>query len=252
MPDAPAGLPKLFRELCAVCGEPTKMRCSACYQAGTPLFFCLQEHQKLVWPSHRFVCGTNSRPFLYPPLSADEVDPSDGKKPQGRDDRLLPTVTGPQNLEKENKQAWLVRTRMEVYFMRKCLQGKDSLPFTELTEWHHACRLEGATMAAFPEITATNRLELLSRFRHHALVLVVLLKRKLTSPKSTPDDWVKRAFELLLGTVNDAVSLTEPHQVHQTRQFSEAIAALVGTVVPIDHEGGFLVGVPGSFEVTAW
>lgn len=33
---------------CCVCGAPSTMRCSACSQAGTDLYFCSTEHQKLV------------------------------------------------------------------------------------------------------------------------------------------------------------------------------------------------------------
>ncbi|BGP39498.1 hypothetical protein JCM10449v2_003449 [Rhodotorula kratochvilovae] len=60
---------------CLVCGEKTKNRCSACQAAGIDLFFCSREHQKLVWPVHKLVCGPGkANPFLWPALSQQEVD----------------------------------------------------------------------------------------------------------------------------------------------------------------------------------
>ncbi|GAA6043792.1 hypothetical protein JCM8097_007709 [Rhodosporidiobolus ruineniae] len=60
---------------CVICGEETKTRCSSCASAGTNfMFFCTQEHQKLVWPYHKEVCGKKGNPFLFPGLSKDEVD----------------------------------------------------------------------------------------------------------------------------------------------------------------------------------
>ncbi|GAA6033067.1 hypothetical protein JCM8097_000129 [Rhodosporidiobolus ruineniae] len=57
---------------CCVCGKETTQRCSACGNAGFDLFFCSEEHQKLVWFAHKLVCGLKSLPFVVPPLSAEE------------------------------------------------------------------------------------------------------------------------------------------------------------------------------------
>ncbi|GAA6010669.1 hypothetical protein JCM10207_007795 [Rhodosporidiobolus poonsookiae] len=59
---------------CLMCGAETTQRCSACAAAELDLFFCSTEHQKLLWPVHRDVCGANSNPFRWPLLSNDEVD----------------------------------------------------------------------------------------------------------------------------------------------------------------------------------
>ncbi|GAA5914374.1 hypothetical protein JCM8208_002828, partial [Rhodotorula glutinis] len=42
---------------CEVCGVETTQRCSSCLEAGIDLFFCGKDHQKLVWPAHKTVCG---------------------------------------------------------------------------------------------------------------------------------------------------------------------------------------------------
>ncbi|GAA6041060.1 hypothetical protein JCM8097_004695 [Rhodosporidiobolus ruineniae] len=55
---------------CLVCGEETTSRCEACRQAGIDLFFCSKEHQKLLWPVHKKVCGPGkASPFMWPDLS---------------------------------------------------------------------------------------------------------------------------------------------------------------------------------------
>ncbi|GAA5928453.1 hypothetical protein JCM10213_005739 [Rhodosporidiobolus nylandii] len=60
---------------CCVCGTMTANRCSACAdQGGFRLFFCSREHQKLIWPSHKRVCGAASNPFLPPALTPDELE----------------------------------------------------------------------------------------------------------------------------------------------------------------------------------
>ncbi|GAA5885675.1 hypothetical protein JCM6882_007522 [Rhodosporidiobolus microsporus] len=56
---------------CCVCGEKTKQRCGACEQHGFDLFFCSREHQKLIWPVHKRVCGKPS--FRHPSLTFSEA-----------------------------------------------------------------------------------------------------------------------------------------------------------------------------------
>ncbi|GAA5888948.1 hypothetical protein JCM6882_009692 [Rhodosporidiobolus microsporus] len=58
---------------CCVCGTSTAQRCSACCEAGFDLFFCSREHQKLVYFTHKKVCGKNAKPFRFPPLSPEEL-----------------------------------------------------------------------------------------------------------------------------------------------------------------------------------
>ncbi|GAA6010655.1 hypothetical protein JCM10207_007787 [Rhodosporidiobolus poonsookiae] len=59
---------------CLMCGAESNQRCSACGAAELDLFFCSTEHQKLLWPVHRDVCGAQSNPFQWPPLSKEEVE----------------------------------------------------------------------------------------------------------------------------------------------------------------------------------
>ncbi|GAA5990815.1 hypothetical protein JCM10908_000030 [Rhodotorula pacifica] len=60
---------------CLVCGTASTLRCSACASKGNiDLFFCSTEHQKLIWPYHRLVCGERSHPFRLPPFSKEEAD----------------------------------------------------------------------------------------------------------------------------------------------------------------------------------
>ncbi|BGO97526.1 hypothetical protein NBRC10513v2_001517 [Rhodotorula toruloides] len=59
---------------CLVCGTETKNRCSACVKAGIDLFFCSPEHQKFVWPVHRYFCGPGkANPWTWPALTPDEA-----------------------------------------------------------------------------------------------------------------------------------------------------------------------------------
>ncbi|GAA5846263.1 hypothetical protein JCM9279_005880 [Rhodotorula babjevae] len=68
MPAEPVAQP------CEVCGVETTQRCSSCLEAGIDLFFCSKDHQKLVWPAHKTVCGPGkAHPFAVTPLSQDEL-----------------------------------------------------------------------------------------------------------------------------------------------------------------------------------
>ncbi|BGP16696.1 hypothetical protein JCM10213v2_004698 [Rhodosporidiobolus nylandii] len=59
-------------EACWVCGKVTANRCSACEAQGMSIFFCSREHQKLIWPVHKLVCGSSSNPIAYPLLTVEE------------------------------------------------------------------------------------------------------------------------------------------------------------------------------------
>ncbi|BGP18443.1 hypothetical protein JCM10213_003176 [Rhodosporidiobolus nylandii] len=58
---------------CCVCGKVTQDRCGACAEADFDLFFCSREHQKLIWPAHKLVCGPLAVPFRWPDLSQAEM-----------------------------------------------------------------------------------------------------------------------------------------------------------------------------------
>ncbi|GAA5851932.1 hypothetical protein JCM5353_006564 [Sporobolomyces roseus] len=60
---------------CVVCGQITSTRCSECSRHGTQwMYFCSKEHQRLIWPAHKRVCGPRSEPFHWPLLSDKEVE----------------------------------------------------------------------------------------------------------------------------------------------------------------------------------
>ncbi|GAA6042600.1 hypothetical protein JCM8097_003151 [Rhodosporidiobolus ruineniae] len=59
---------------CLACGKEAETRCQACGKAGISLFFCSKEHQRLLWPTHKKVCGARSNPFTLPGLTVAEVD----------------------------------------------------------------------------------------------------------------------------------------------------------------------------------
>ncbi|BGP15647.1 hypothetical protein JCM10213v2_003636 [Rhodosporidiobolus nylandii] len=59
---------------CCVCGKETADRCGACAEADFALFFCSREHQKLIWPVHKRVCGPGKcNPFRCPDLTEEEA-----------------------------------------------------------------------------------------------------------------------------------------------------------------------------------
>ncbi|GAA6032964.1 hypothetical protein JCM8097_000071 [Rhodosporidiobolus ruineniae] len=64
---------------CCVCNAKTTQGCAACAKAGFSIFFCSREHQKLVWFAHKPFCGSNSKPFSFPPLSKEEAEQASSK-----------------------------------------------------------------------------------------------------------------------------------------------------------------------------
>ncbi|GAA5851954.1 hypothetical protein JCM5353_004860 [Sporobolomyces roseus] len=60
---------------CLICNKETTRRCSACARHGTMwMYFCSEEHQRLIWSIHKRICGAFSRPFHFPPLTQEEID----------------------------------------------------------------------------------------------------------------------------------------------------------------------------------
>ncbi|GAA6041048.1 hypothetical protein JCM8097_004690 [Rhodosporidiobolus ruineniae] len=59
---------------CLACGEETTVGCGTCRRQGINLFFCSKEHQKLLWPAHKKVCGPGkANPFTWPDLTREEA-----------------------------------------------------------------------------------------------------------------------------------------------------------------------------------
>ncbi|GAA5893917.1 hypothetical protein JCM6882_003127 [Rhodosporidiobolus microsporus] len=55
---------------CAICAAPTSKLCGRCER----VFFCSADHQKLLWPSHKWLCGKDLSTFSFPPLNAVETE----------------------------------------------------------------------------------------------------------------------------------------------------------------------------------
>ncbi|GAA5914389.1 hypothetical protein JCM8208_002833 [Rhodotorula glutinis] len=84
---------------CEVCGVETTQRCSSCLEAGISLFFCGKDHQKLVWPAHKTVCGPGkAHPFAVVPLTEHELSWAlahlDTEEPGAEWTSLLPQLKG--------------------------------------------------------------------------------------------------------------------------------------------------------------
>ncbi|GAA5834087.1 hypothetical protein JCM5353_002061 [Sporobolomyces roseus] len=57
-------------QVCTVCDSTTTQACSGCKLS----YFCSIEHQKLIWPVHRFFCQSEDKTiFGVPPLSESEI-----------------------------------------------------------------------------------------------------------------------------------------------------------------------------------
>lgn len=90
------------------------------------------------------------------------------------------------------------------------------------------------------------------RFRHHAVILVRLLRLKLADPASIPDSWIHRATEHLLSTTNDVVTFSEITDLPKSKQLVQSFCDPISAVVPLRHDSGFSIGIPGTFEMTCW
>ncbi|GAA5884110.1 hypothetical protein JCM16303_005921 [Sporobolomyces ruberrimus] len=63
-----------FSENCIVCGGTRSKRCSACASNGCEwMYFCSIEHQRLIWPAHKRVCGIEAVPFHWPLFTKSEA-----------------------------------------------------------------------------------------------------------------------------------------------------------------------------------
>ncbi|GAA5990913.1 hypothetical protein JCM10908_000079 [Rhodotorula pacifica] len=62
-------------KLCVVCAKAATQRCSECVKAVFSLYVCSKEHQKLIWPFHKHLCGPGKAiPFKHPALADHELD----------------------------------------------------------------------------------------------------------------------------------------------------------------------------------
>ncbi|GAA5895025.1 hypothetical protein JCM8208_000090 [Rhodotorula glutinis] len=60
---------------CCVCTSPATITCERCEREGAGIHFCSLDHQALVWPVHKHVCGRRrANPLRLPDLSNDELD----------------------------------------------------------------------------------------------------------------------------------------------------------------------------------
>ncbi|GAA5893868.1 hypothetical protein JCM6882_003115 [Rhodosporidiobolus microsporus] len=61
---------------CAVCAATTSSRCSAC--KVNLKFFCSREHQKLLWPTHKWLCDKDPSILVLPPFTDSELAAIEG------------------------------------------------------------------------------------------------------------------------------------------------------------------------------
>ncbi|ORY52839.1 hypothetical protein BCR35DRAFT_18748 [Leucosporidium creatinivorum] len=92
---------------CVVCGVATDQRCSRCKQVR----FCSAEHQKLLWPAHKHLCGKST--FTPPPLTEGEVNDasilwSTSHPISGRSLPICPPSTTPEHPRRSCKAAFEV------------------------------------------------------------------------------------------------------------------------------------------------
>ncbi|GAA5837915.1 hypothetical protein JCM9279_004066 [Rhodotorula babjevae] len=60
---------------CCVCASLATITCERCERDGVWIHFCSLDHQALVWPVHKDVCGRRrANPLRLPDLSNDEID----------------------------------------------------------------------------------------------------------------------------------------------------------------------------------
>ncbi|GJN88950.1 hypothetical protein Rhopal_001921-T1 [Rhodotorula paludigena] len=252
-------LPKHYLERCAVCGEPTKNRCSACFQAGMPLFFCSVEHQKLVvidvphltvdpegnpTVDPKIRCKSTPEEFLCGYMGLQRV-------PGCLNEQIIPMLCS--NAYLGRKQVWLELVRTLTYTATATQAGNaKSVPFSELSVWHHVTSME----MMLRNVARPERTELTCgdfyRFRHHAVILVCLLRLKLADPSSIPDNWIHRATEHLMSTTNDVVTFSEITDLPKSKELVHAFCDPISAVVPLRHDSGFFIGMPGTFEMTCW
>ncbi|GAA6037392.1 hypothetical protein JCM8097_008547 [Rhodosporidiobolus ruineniae] len=67
--DDPPEVPLEELHECAVCSATTTSRCSACKE----VFFCSKDHQRLLWFTHKYLCGRDPVVFFCPPLFSHEA-----------------------------------------------------------------------------------------------------------------------------------------------------------------------------------
>ncbi|GAA5954845.1 hypothetical protein JCM3765_007790 [Sporobolomyces pararoseus] len=83
---------------CVVCGEETHLKCSDCARNGIDwMYFCSIDHKKLIWFTHKRVCGVNANPFRLPGFDDSEWNaimdhlPNEGETRDPRKQLLIST-----------------------------------------------------------------------------------------------------------------------------------------------------------------
>ncbi|GAA6055863.1 hypothetical protein JCM3770_001526 [Rhodotorula araucariae] len=221
---------------CAVCDSPSSQRCGPCATAGFDLFFCSPEHQKLVWKTHRQVCGTASSPFLPPDPSAEEDEMLRAVKPTAktfpslrhRDDKKAATVLwnlqyveqgtptkieaaklervvlfgafgfpGTTQCQPRLKQAVLLQAYAKLY---QLVPASARLHTAALGPMHHTAALYTAMRLIHPDFTDP---EANYRLLHALLILFTLVFFE-TRPEGPPGEYDQ---DYLLTAVRSVVSI---------------------------------------------
>ncbi|GAA5893844.1 hypothetical protein JCM6882_003109 [Rhodosporidiobolus microsporus] len=113
---------------CAVCEKKTASVCSGC----NTTFFCSREHQKLVYPTHKHLCGGPSDACYFPTLTADEVaallEGEDGRGRSGRGEDLLGDLASSASTIEEPRRSRILA------FLHQNLAPQGDRPWAEFRE----------------------------------------------------------------------------------------------------------------------
>ncbi|GAA5909813.1 hypothetical protein JCM6882_002683 [Rhodosporidiobolus microsporus] len=210
--------------VCCVCGEGTTTRCGSCAEAGFDLFFCSKEHQKLIWPHHKRVCGPRSNPFIWPGLTQDEAE--EAKKllmPDRADTALYKVCVQIATCVKIDPPNPLIRAHQSVdhWAQRKAggVEEKEPFPpsavFPQTAAWAVLLGRRFFPQASNDE--ASHQPSWLPAVFHQLLAIATLAVRS-SSPTISEEErestftHLDRGWELLRGIVSEQAMPTHPEE----------------------------------------
>ncbi|GAA5975825.1 hypothetical protein JCM5350_000743 [Sporobolomyces pararoseus] len=171
---------------CVVCGKETHLRCETCSRFGTDfMYFCGEEHQKLIWFLHKKVCGNRSNPFVFPGFVESEIedilDTHRKSRNTGMTRESLKKKLGKwkEPIDTNLPQSELLKLRAYAHRMRASINlsiGTLSLKDSNATFLKHPVdRLVNSLgNVDIPEL-ATQRSPFMSKFHHLHLVYISIV-----------------------------------------------------------------------------
>ncbi|GJN87735.1 hypothetical protein Rhopal_000690-T1 [Rhodotorula paludigena] len=235
---------------CAVCGEKTVKCCSECAKAGVDLYFCSSAHQKLVWSTHREVCGPGkANPFLPAPLSAQELEQAieTCRKECAVNSNNYGGLQLPvEDLDKASRDGKILKLCHEVAEPKLRTQLAQTLTMIRSSLYEDAqstCDITAllespfdaveyiaslTTNAAFFESPLTEAV--VNGFRHRLLIFVTLVQLKLRQkrPAGYTPDLIERSYRA-------AIQFVAPHAVFESPQVMQIFLGAFGTICKSVH-----------------